>query len=398
MTYKNVLYVLTSADINSSVTDKVSSQILALRKCGVNAQGVYFSSEPEPKDLESFIIWIDVGRLASNFFVQLKYRILMNSRVNNFLKSEMHNYDYVYLRYYGSFFGLGQIVRKQKNFVIEVQSDGFEELKAGWRAIKYNSFVSYVFSYVQYFFIPYTMEFLFRKWTLKNAFALVSPTKELQEKNSKYNKKSLLLSNGINVANYIEREISEKVENRWRLLFLKGSVTEIEYDGIERIIESIAKSNIKDSLELVICGRVTEAQLELIAKHKFVKFMGYVKGKEMEDLIQSSHLGVCTMALYKKGLNELSALKTRQYALQGLPFIYSGFDTDISQIPEFEKYSLRFPNDDSLIDMEVVTEFLERVYKIPNDMVDISNLAIKYLSWDVKMDKLFKEIIGIQPK
>lgn len=98
------------------------------------------------------------------------------------------------------------------------------------------------------------------------------------------------------------------------------------------------------------------------------------------------NLGIGTLALYKKNMNEASVLKVREYVSRGIPFIKAYYDTDIDNIPELSPFYLNFPNNDSLIDVNKIIEFLTSVSKSELDISNIMHkIAVEKLDWSVKM-------------
>lgn len=90
-------------------------------------------------------------------------------------------------------------------------------------------------------------------------------------------------------------------------------------------------------------------------------FHGYLSGLESKQLLQSMDVGISTLALHRKSMNEASPLKSRQYLAQGLPFISAYEDTDIPG----EEFVCRLPNTESNVSdsFAVLNAFVVRAFR-----------------------------------
>jgi hypothetical protein len=175
-----------------------------------------------------------------------------------------------------------------------------------------------------------------------------------------------------------------------KLIFLKGNSHELGYDGLDRVINSIAISKYRDNIHFKIIGSISERERSIYEKFEFVELKGFLTGKSLEQEIIEAHAGIATMSLYRNKVQEASALKVREYFSKGLPFLYGYKDSDIDRFPEMQKYCLRFPNDDSLLDMELIKKFLDDFYQHPERIDEMVDVAKRHLSWKIKMGETMK--------
>lgn len=75
-----------------------------------------------------------------------------------------------------------------------------------------------------------------------------------------------------------------------------------------------------------------------------VHFHGLVAPDALHPFYEQAHLAIGVLAPQRKGLTELCALKHREYALRGLPFVLSGTDIDF---PASLPWVRQLPADDS---------------------------------------------------
>jgi len=73
-----------------------------------------------------------------------------------------------------------------------------------------------------------------------------------------------------------------------------------------------------------------------------LKLHGYLTSYEYENVIKNADVAIGTLALYRKGMQEASPLKTRECLAYGLPVILPYVDTDLDDLDC--EFLLRIPN------------------------------------------------------
>src|SRR5690606_17477311 len=73
-------------------------------------------------------------------------------------------------------------------------------------------------------------------------------------------------------------------------------------------------------------------------------YHGYLNGQNVELLYKQMDIGLGTLALHRKGMNEACPLKCREYAAHGLPLIIGYKDLDFSGQPFVLEISNREDN------------------------------------------------------
>lgn len=163
-------------------------------------------------------------------------------------------------------------------------------------------------------------------------------------------KKTLKIGNGILIDDQLPL-----VQSVWPAEELKliGVAQLANWHGYDRLIRALAVINeqalpYKVSFTIVGDGHerpVLETLVKQLGLEDQVVFTGMLTGKELDKAFSDKHIGVSSLALYRKGLNEASDLKTREYIARGLPVIGVGDD------PDFEKgspYRILVSNDESI--------------------------------------------------
>jgi glycosyltransferase involved in cell wall biosynthesis len=203
-------------------------------------------------------------------------------------------------------------------------------------------------------------------------------------------KNVIVCANGIGVSGYQVKNLIN-ICKPLKLLFLKGTSTNAEWNGIDRLIHSIDKLE-KNSIEikLIICGHKIDGE---IPQRNYIEHRGYLHREDLNQLFDEVDLGVSTFALYKKNLQEAAVLKTREYIARGLPFIYAYIDPDLNE--GAKEFSLEFPNDDSLIDMQKVIDFAQKALEDKELPKKMRKYAEEHLDYEVNMKKLVEELMKL---
>jgi len=99
-------------------------------------------------------------------------------------------------------------------------------------------------------------------------------------------------------------------------------------------------------------------------------------------------MGLSTLGLFLKNMDEACPLKSREYISLGLPFIYGYKDQDINATIDLLGFNV--PNDNSLLILENIMEWL---YKIDTnrDQYFLNWLELrKRISWESKMQQFLR--------
>jgi len=383
-----IIYLFTSPSLRgSSVQTKVLNQIKYLNVAGANCRGAFFSTEKkEITPLNEQVDLIPVEKCNWKYFAKIGQRRLLDKAMFDFVKSKDNNTDIFYLRYPGATRGLYKLAKQfGSKIVSEHQSKEIDEIKSFKSQHPFGLKPSKFLSWLLYYYLPIQHE---KNWGVrfsKKVKAIVTVTNEIGKYQKLKGCKNIIVSaNGIGVSDYQVKSLSN-ICKPLKLLFLKGTSTNAEWNGIYRLIHSIDKLEKNSSeIKLIICGHKIDGE---IPQRNYIEQRGYLKNEELNHLFDEVDLGVSTLALFKKNLQEAAVLKTREYIARGLPFIYAYTDPDLNE--EAKEFALEFPNDDSFIDIEKVINFANTALsdkELPNKM---RKYAEDNLDYEVKMKKVF---------
>lgn len=386
-----ILYVLASSGLKAdSVQTKVMTQIQCLNKAGASCKGAFFSTEVTAlTTLNDNIDLIPVEKTGKQWFNKIRQRKINGQTIAAYLNVNSKSYDCIYIRYPGADKAFYRIVKKWGHkILIEFQGKNIDEIKTYKRDNPFTFRPSVILSYWQYYFHPLLNEWYYRKKIVKHLSAVVGITDEISRYYNPDNTKSYTLGNGIEVSSYKMRNAPSESDTI-RLLFLAGTAGASAWNGVDRIIAGIQNYKGTHTLKLIIGGNHYE---HFPAQYPFVETPGYLSKKQTDALADTCHLGIGTLSLHRKGLNEAAALKVREYFARGLPVVIGYSDTDIEQHPEMKAYAYRIPNDESVPDMEGIIAFAKGMMQNQSHPQTMRQLASAHLSWEVKMKDLLEFI------
>lgn len=238
-------------------------------------------------------------------------------RINAFLKDQ--KVDLIYVRSIVPIIGFQRLM-KCYNVIVEINSVIKKELDLK-RERKQISKINY----------------LRNIWAFnlhKYAKGFVGVTAEAVQSMSKFNKKSIVIPNSIDIRKSIKRTSdSDKLK-----FFFIGSSNQ-DWHGVDKIIKFGERN--EDRVEIHIIG-ISDSTYN----SKSVFFHGYKTHDEIDVIIKNCHIAFSTMALHRMNMSETSPLKTREYLAKGFPTILGYKDSMFNsrKVPEFV---LEIPNEES---------------------------------------------------
>jgi hypothetical protein len=226
---------------------------------------------------------------------------------------------------------------------------------------------------------------LTRGFLLRAASGLVFVSAELSQlpQYDRFGKPHVVIGNGIRLEDYPER--SPPHNSHPHLVFLGNDRQ--PWQGIEDIL-ALADVKIDWFFDLVgvsagPCGRPNVACHAMMSRDEY------------EQILAHADMAIGTLALYRKGSNESSSLKVREYLAYGLPVIIGCKDTDF---PLPVPFILQLPNRQGSLVSEVaavevfVSQWMgKRVDREDVLQIDVEAKERKRLSFLEEMLELHNE-------
>lgn len=155
---------------------------------------------------------------------------------------------------------------------------------------------------------------------------------------------------------------------------------EQEYHGYDRIIRGIAVSN-NANVFLHLVGRMSEKTSKLISELNLenkIFLHGYQTGTALDEIYSKCNIGVGPLAPHRIGGKEGTGIKTKEYFALGLPYFYAGQEL---LVPDEYPYVYKVPANDSLINVDEIIEFYNRIKDDKKMVESMRCFARENYSW-----------------
>lgn len=204
--------------------------------------------------------------------------------------------------------------------------------------------------------------------------------------------KTIMLGNGIEKDRVPLRE-KEYLKHKGELHLLGVANLQVSH-GYDRIVRAISEWNKNNTFKAyfhLVSGNAATPVLEGIKKivndlhiDKFVFFEPQMNTEQLYEMYGKCDIAIGAIGIHRVGLREASALKLREYCMAGIPFMYSGLDSDF---PVDLPFCFQVSNDESINDILKVFGEFSKIRESFTDE-DIRQYAIDNLSYSNKLHKL----------
>jgi len=396
-----ILYIFTSPSLyGSSVQTKVLNQIKYLNLAGADCRGAFFSTEVKDiTPLNEQVDLIPVQKCNWKYFRASGQKRNTMLAVLGYAKSKFQDIELFYFRYPGAGSLLESFTKLfGSKTVFEHLSIEEKELRLHAKENPFGLRPSKLISWVEYTFLPLWRERKYGMGIRKNSKLGICNSQEIADWQSKRSEglyTCIVGGDAVEIESYplIKRPV---INNELILVFLKGANTSADFNGLDRVIKSIKAYSGKFKVKLYILGHQLKAEEEFVKEQcieQNIVFLSPKLGQELFSFLEEIHIGVATMGLFRKGLDATTTIKVREYTALGLPFIYAYTDPDLNE--DSKEFALEFPNDDSLIDMEKVIEFAKKALEDKDLPQKMRKYAEEHLDYEVKMKKLYQELLRL---
>jgi hypothetical protein len=396
-----IIYLFTSPFLKgSSVQTKVLNQIKYLNIAGADCRGAFFSTEvKEVTKLNEYVDLIPVEKCTWKYFRasgQIRKTMLA---VIKFANTQYQETNFFYFRYPGA----GSLLNHfTKNFgyktLFEHLSIEEAEIELSSNENPFGLRPSKILSRLEYYWLPFWREKLYGKSIRRYAKLGICNSQEIAEfqiKKSGNKYKTIVGGDSVNVIDF-PLKTTPIFDKELRMIFLKGASTKADFNGLDRLINGIKNYSGVFNIKFYILGHQLKAESDMIDEvlKKNIILLPAIKGIELSDFMRDIHIGVATLGVFRKKLNSTTTIKAREYFAQGLPFIYAYTDPDLNE--DSKEWSLQFPNDDSLIDMQNVIDFAQKVLLDPQHPQKMRQYAERHLDFKVKMENLLQHLTKLK--
>jgi glycosyltransferase involved in cell wall biosynthesis len=171
------------------------------------------------------------------------------------------------------------------------------------------------------------------------------------------------------------------------ILFV-GNVS--RWHGLDRMIQGIAgyRGSVRVQFHIVGDGDELDRLKKLkesIAPDADIHFHGFMSGHDLDAMFDRCHVAVGSLGIHRKGLQQTSELKAREYCARGIPYVIACGDADF---PDDFPWIFRLNADESPVELEKVVAFARSVFSGPDPATAMRKYAQENLDWKVKIAKL----------
>ncbi|MBK5253014.1 MAG: glycosyltransferase [Peptostreptococcaceae bacterium] len=373
-----------NGNYKDSLSTKFSSQISAASNLELDVwyiackeDGIYLCH----KDNQQRISPIKFRETKSIFYTVRYYTALYQSIIS--IVSQNNRFDYVYIR---NMFvtpsyikALKQIQRKGSKCIVEIPT---------YPAMSEYSSEKNILRRIT-LFIQNKFEILSCKHV--DLFALIG-----EPATQYHGRPAVNIGNGIHICDIPLRK-QEVLKDEIHILALASMS---RWQGFDRIIEGMYEYRQKGGNKQIKFhlvgpdgdGSIKEwrALSNQYGLQDSVLFEGPIYGDDLTLFINKCDIGVASLGLYRKGFNNTSVLKIREYMVRGIPFIYAGNDFALN---ENNNFHIKVPNDDSTIDIQRIVEFALMIRKNTQVSIQMRKYAKENMTWEKQFVKIFNEFI-----
>ena len=370
---KKVLFLIFHGfDPNNGISKKISYQVDAFKKCGMNVHLCYMDEKDTKKRIIDGDVIADYGNgLLSKILKRTDF-----SAISNYVKKNQIDLVYIRSNHNANLFTIN-MVKKMKAYgakvVMEIPTYPYDiEYKA--QGISRQIF----------------QDKIFRNQLAKYLDAIVT----FSDFDKIFGQRTIKISNGID---FDSVKMKTTINDTSKELNLIGVAEIHEWHGFDRIVRGLADyySKPQDYLvEFHVIGYFFSKEIEdefrkIISDNhmeNYVILYGKKHGTELDNLFDRCDFGIGSLGRHRVGIDKIKTLKNREYAARGIPFIYSETDSDFDPKP----YVLKAPADESPIEIQRIIDFYKRNTMSPIEIRE----SITDLSWKKQMKLVIKEVLN----
>jgi glycosyltransferase involved in cell wall biosynthesis len=351
---------------NSGIKNKVFSQAKAFENLGLETDVLY---------IDNNIIKIQGKSLNIKQKFESKFKFVIYLYFGYLREIDIQNYDFVYIRHFLTnplfLFMLQKIKRNKPSIKI------FMELPTYPYSFQNNSFNLNIK-------IQQKIDELCTSFFKKTISKIVTISKDKVI----FEIPTVITDNGIEVDKY---GIIDSIPFEKNHIHLLGLANVQMWHGFDRLLTGLSnyqKTNNEIHVIFHIVGNgdaldALKKQTENLNLNKSVQFHGFLSGQELEIMFKKCQIGIGVLGLHRVNLAHASALKAREFASRGLPFIAAHDDFGF---PEDFPFILKLPADETPINIEKLLEFVKNLEKIPDYRKKMNQYAKENFTWESKLE------------
>ncbi len=309
-------------------------------------------------------------KIPTNFLRILAFRIFKIANIKNSIP--LDKYDAIILRYpLVDGFGTMRFAKEYGHKIFtEHHTDEVAELFSVGRGV--DIVRGYLEKYCAGKFISH----------LKGIIGVTDEIRKVELAKTNAKLYSATIANGINPQSFPHTGFIPFDGKTLNLIFVASEFS--LWHGLEKFLGLLGSYDGDVCLSLKLIGNLSQTQIDMVnainTKNVSINIVGKAYGDDLNNHMKNAHLAISSLALSIKNMKEACTLKSREYIVRGLPFIYAYKDTDLNGDELFAK---RFEEDN--ISLDEIIRFAEFTSlnreKIEAEMIKYTDIV----SWKNKL-------------
>lgn len=168
------------------------------------------------------------------------------------------------------------------------------------------------------------------------------------------------------------------------------------WQGYDRLINAVAGWQGKETFVLHMVGTEGDGSLARwmqLARDQGIEdrviYEGALHGESLNAMVARCDLGVGGLGLHRRKIQTAISLKLREYMARGLPFMYAVEDVSV---PWPAQFCVKVSNDDNLVDLQAVRDFVLSVRCKPDIPLQMRAYAMEHMSWQEILQEVFQKV------
>jgi hypothetical protein len=240
------------------------------------------------------------------------------------------------------------------------------------------------------------LRFIFDKWFRRRLYRYMDGMVTFSDAHEIFGQRTINISNGVDFDNIPIHKYVNLDDSSLHLI----AVAEVNiWHGLDRVITGLGEyylhARLPRQVFFHIVGGIWSGHMvgergikTLIDKYNLqerVFLHGPMYGQELDDMFNQCQFAIGSLGRHRSGITDIKTLKNREYAVRGLPFIYSEQDSDFDSQP----YVLKALADESPVNIQQIIDFMDHFTMKPEEI----RKTVEHLAWKIQMQRVIDAVL-----
>jgi len=235
------------------------------------------------------------------------------------------------------------------------------------------------------------LRFIVDKWCRRRLYQYMDAMVTFSDATEIFGQRTINISNGVDFDSIPVRLPIKSDESSLHLI----TVAEVNiWHGLDRVIAGLGEYYLHTrnprQVFFHIVGGIWSGHLRgrlgiqtLIDKYNLqekVFLHGPLFGAQLDEVFNTCQFAVGSLGRHRSGIDHIKTLKNREFAVRGLPFVYSETDSDF----DTQSYVLKAPADDTPVNIQQIVDFMNHFTMKPEEI----RKTVEHLAWKYQMKRV----------